>query len=150
VNDEYRVQVTGLRELQAALRRINADLPKELKARFLEIARTVSTKASAKVPRITGQAAASVKPHGTLRGASVTGGGARTPYFPWLDFGGGDPHRRGVTPNRSGGEGRRPFVPGGRYLYPAAAEQGSATYDAAQAAVRDVAKKAGFDVQEGV
>jgi hypothetical protein len=41
-------------------------------------------------------------------------------------------------------------VPGGRYLYPAAAEQGSATYDAAQAAVRDVAKKAGFDVQEGV
>lgn len=149
MTDEYRVQVTGLKELQKALRQFDDDLPKELKVRFLEIAGRVADIARANVPARSGRARASVKPHGTLKGASVWGGGARVPYYPWLDFGGGDPHRRGVTPNRLGGSAfRRPFIEGGRYIYPAVKDQRQETMDAAMDALREAVTDAGLGWEE--
>lgn len=62
-------------------------------------------------PRVaskSGAAARSVRSTSSASAAKVTGGGARVPYYPWLDFGGRVGRKRSV---------HRAFLPGGRYIY---------------------------------
>jgi hypothetical protein len=104
-----RIQVEGLRELQGALRRMDTDLPKQLRIGLNEIATLVADNARPLIPRRTGRAAGSLRAGSSQREARVRAGGGRAPYYPWLDFGG----RTG--PGRSV---RRPFLREGRYVYP--------------------------------
>jgi hypothetical protein len=139
VAGEYKVQITGLREFQSALKHLDVNLPAELKARFLDIATRISGIIAGKVPSLSGRAAGSVKAHGIAKGATVTAGGARVPYYPWLDFGGGVGRAKSI---------QRAFVPEGRYMYPTIHDEREETEAAAKDALRDTAKRAGFGWDE--
>lgn len=144
------VDVRGLREVGAALRKVDKDLPKQIRVELQPIAAEVAAAVRAKVPRRTGKAQASVRPRSSQRGAAVAVGGQAAPYYPWLDWGGstGPGHRPGVA---GSGAVKRPWLgkPGGdgRYLYPAIAEKSDDIEKAAEAAVVNVAKRAQLGVK---
>lgn len=111
------VSVTGLVELQRALKQIDPDLQKELKGRLKRIGDKVRDRVRSKMPKRTGRARASVRSGATNTGAYVVHGKASTPYTPWLDFGG--------TLKATGGRRNvqhRPVLREGRYLYPSIEE----------------------------
>lgn len=144
------VQVRGLREVTSALRAVDKELPKGLREEFLPIARRVADDASSRVPRRSGDAAGSVKPRASQRGAGIAFGGNAAPYFPWLDFGGttGKGHRPGV-----GGSGSverdwlgRPRGEG-RYVYPAIRDNEDGIIQAAGDAPVNLARKHGLEAR---
>lgn len=104
------IKIEGIRELQAALRKMDGESQKQLRVVFNEAAKIVADTASTRVPRRTGRAAASLRAASGQREASVKGGTARAPYYPWLDFGGRVGRNRSVS---------RPFLKEGRYIYAA-------------------------------
>ena len=143
------IEVRGLREVQSALRKVDKELPKQLRTEFKAIAEDVVTGIQQKVPRLTGHAAASVRPRASQRGAAVALGGNAAPYFPWLDFGGttGKGHRPGVA---GSGSVKRDWMgrPGnGRYVYPTIAEKRADIEQAAEDAVIKVARGAGLETK---
>jgi hypothetical protein len=148
-DDEYKVQVKGVKEMVKALKALDADLPKQLRKSFLVIAGKIADRIRSGVPvGPTGHAAGSVKARATQRGASVVGGGAAAPYYPWLDFGGGRKHARGVQPGGSPGSFRRTYFKEGRYMFPVIHDELEDTLAAAQQALRDAAKSAGWGWEE--
>lgn len=110
------VEITGLKDIQAALRGLDDGLAKELKDVNLSVADLVADIARARVPSRTGAARSTVKAKGEQRYAVIKAGGAKAPYYPWLDFGG---QPRGAA----GARARRTFVDGGRYIYPTVGQQ---------------------------
>lgn len=148
-----RVNVRGIKELSAAFRKIDHDLPKEFQKALKKVADHVVGVAQQKMPFQTGEAARSLKPRATGRGnASIVfpGGGlpwrgVKADYYPWLDFGGttGKGHISNGH-NGFGGSVKRSRIKGGRYLYPAIAESKEYIRGAVDDAVEDVAHKAGF------
>ncbi len=104
------VRITGLRELNAALKRVDADLPKEIRKALNAGSEQLVRQASSRVPKRSGAAARSYKTAATRTAARVRVGGSRARYVPWLEFGG-----QGRRPGRPS---KRPFVSEGRYLYP--------------------------------
>lgn len=103
------IKVTGLKEFQRAIKEVDRELPKSLRKAFNDVAGVVADDVRRLVPVDSGAARASVRAASTQSAAAIKAGGRKAPYYPWLDFGG----KVGV--NRSV---RRPFIPGGRYLYP--------------------------------
>lgn len=73
-----------------------------------DIADDVLAYVRGRIPRVTGNAAGSYKVTQGQLGTEISLGGSEAPYVPWLEFGG--------KAGRSGA--KRPYVPGGRYLYP--------------------------------
>lgn len=113
------VTVTGLREVQRTLAALN-DVTGQatVKSAFLDAADLVAVRARAKVPSLSGRAAASIRAGATSRGGYVKGGGGRVPYYGWLDFGTRNPrkgNRRKVGPWSGSGKGPKE----GRFIYPA-------------------------------
>lgn len=104
------VRIEGLREFQAALRRMDGKLPRELRLVLNEAGQIVVRTAEPMVPHRSGAAAASIKMASSQREARIKAGSARVPYYGWLDFGGAVGRNRSV---------KRPFIKQGRYLYPA-------------------------------
>ena len=104
------VRITGLRELNAALKRMDADLPKEIKAALNTASEELVRQASSKVPKRTGRAAGTYRAAATRTAARVRVGGARAKYVPWLEFGG--------EGRIKGRPSKRQFITEGRYLYP--------------------------------
>jgi hypothetical protein len=104
------IKVSGLREFQRNLKKLDAELPKALRLAFNGAAQVVVEDARPKVPTLTGKAASTVKARSTQTASRVVGGGNKAPYYPWLDFGGKVGRRRSVT---------RPFLNSGRYIYDA-------------------------------
>lgn len=149
---DVSVKVSGLRELGRALKAVDADLPKEIKTRFLPIAKHVVGVVQQRMPHRSGRAQGSVKARATVRGASIAAGGRAAPYYQWLDFGGsvGRGHVPGVP--WSGSVKRRwRGVPGGsgRYIYPAIAEERAEIKAAVDKAVKEAAEAAGFKTTLG-
>lgn len=140
------VKVSGLRELATALRRVDAELPKELKARFLVIAQRVVGDVQQRMPHRSGRAQGSVKARASVRGASIAAGGRAAPYYQWLDFGGSV--GRGHHPG-GGGAIKRSMPKGGRYIYPAIAGARDDLGAAVERAVQEAAESAGFATREG-
>ena len=143
MTDLVRVQVEGLRDLQAGLRALDAQAPDALKGVFLEVSRDVVAASSGRVPRRSGKAARSYRASGTRRGASVRFGGPSAPYAPWLDWGG--------STHVDGGSGPRdrvyrPFERRGRYLYPAIQGELENVQDRVVRAVEEVARRYGLKV----
>lgn len=133
------IQVTGLKELNRSLKQLDADLPKAVRIALNKAADLVIGKARPDVPKRTGRAARSMRPQSTRTAVRVTAGGARAPWYPWLDFGGRVGRRKATV---------RPFHPDGRYLYPAyfrLRDSGEFT-DVMSKALADVARSAGLEV----
>jgi hypothetical protein len=104
-----QIKITGLKEFQAALKSMDADLPKQLRVALNEASDLVIDYARPRFPRRTGRAAASLKARSSQRSARVALGGRAAAYAPWLDFGG--------EGRRKGRPAPRPFVREGRYVY---------------------------------
>ena len=145
-----KLEVRGLRELALAFKRLDAELPKALRARFLSIASEVVAVARSRMPYVDGHAQESVKPRASARGAAIAFGGQVAPYMPWLDFGGstGPGHVPGVPWS---GQIKRAWmgrpVGEGRYVYPAIRQERPAIAEAAEDAVIEVARRQEFDTR---
>lgn len=99
-----KITVTGIREFQAALRKMDADLPKQIRLILNDAVNLVVAYARPRFPSRTGRAAGSLKARSSQREARLALGGSRAPYAPGLDFGGGRPQFP-------------PYQRGGRYVY---------------------------------
>ena len=127
--------VTGLRELRSALNKLDKSIAGELRTGLKEAAGVVARDAARAVPRRTGRAAASVRPVSRGNTIFVQGGGARVPYYGWLEFGGRVGRNRSVS---------RPKVRNGRYIRPAVARNEREIVEKAADAFRSAARKAGL------
>jgi hypothetical protein len=116
---------------------MDGESQKQLKVALDGAATTVAMAAARRVPRKTGKAAASVRARSSQREARVMGGSKKVPYYGWLDFGG----RIGRDKSQ-----RRPFVAGGRYMYPAFSANRDPIYAALQKSLAELARKAGLEV----
>lgn len=138
--DDMRVAVTGLRDMNKALKAADQQALDAMKSALKEIAEGVAADVRSRVPHRSGRARASYKARGGVKGAGIAFGGARAPYTPWLDFGGAVGKRRSV---------RRPVVKGGRYLYPAIADNMDDVEAKVAKAIDEITSRFGFDVGRG-
>lgn len=104
------IKVKGLREFQAALKRVDEELPRRLRLILNDAIEVVAEDTRRRVPSKSGRAKASVKTQSSQREARLKAGGAKVQYFPWLDYGGNVGRNRSV---------KRPFKKEGRYVFPA-------------------------------
>jgi hypothetical protein len=104
----WAVRVEGLAQFSRNLRKLDRDLPKALRLANNEAADLVVGETLPAIPQRTGRARRSVRKASTRTAVRVRAGGARAPYYPWLDFGGRVGKGRSVI---------RPFDKHGRYLY---------------------------------
>ena len=144
------IKILGLNELNRAFKAVDDKVSGDgLKAAFLGIAGAVASKARGGVPRRSGTAAASIQPHGTTRGASISAGGQTAPYYPWLDWGGttGRGHKQGPMMGAIKRDYLGRPVGEGRYLYPAISSEKEHTADAVEAAIVEIAKAQDFDAK---
>ena len=102
------IKIEGLNEFVRNLKALDAALPKAVRVAFNDSADVVVDDARPRIPRRSGRARGSVRSRSTQTYARVSGGGAKAPYYPWLDFGGS------VGP---AGSVRRSFFTEGRYIY---------------------------------
>lgn len=133
-----KIQITGLREFQASLRKMDADLPKQLRLALNEASGLVVDYASAHMPTVTGRGRASLKAQSSQREARVALGGARAPYAPWLDFGGEGRIKGRPAP--------RPFIKDGRYVYQGLRVKRDDVTKIMTEALTRLARDAGLDV----
>lgn len=85
------IQVKGLKELQAALRAIDSELPKKLREANLEAAEVIASKARGRAAGGPGAApltAPSIKAAAEQRRAKVSLGGPQFPFAMGVEFGG--------------------------------------------------------------
>lgn len=143
-------KVEGLRETVAAFRAVDRELPRQMQKEFKAIAEFVRDRIRSKVP---GRAGGAIGARATTTFAAITrpkGGpgdrSSRYGYYPWLDFGGGALHARGVTASTDR-QFRRPFIKEGRYIYPTIGDYYGEIVDSALIAVERVADRAGFDTE---
>lgn len=132
-----QISVDGLDEFLKGLDRLQSDLPKAMRTALAGVAELVAVDARKRVKVRTGRARSSVLANVTDTNATVTGGSARAPYYPWLDFGGTVGRNHSI---------RRPYIKTGRYIGPAYTAQRARIDDALAAALVDAAEQAGLDV----
>ena len=116
--DRVEVEVHGVAELAAGSRRLAKNIAESAPHALLEAAGRAATAARGRAPRVSGRLASSVHT-GASRDAAWVGFGDGVPYAGWIEFGG----TRG-----------RPYVPQGRYLYPAAKDTEQQVIQAAERA----------------
>lgn len=132
------IRVTGLREFQRSLKKLDADLPKALRIAFNGAADVVVNDARPRVAKRSGKAASTVKARSTQTASRVVGGGNKAPYYPWLDFGGRVGRAHSVT---------RPFLKHGRYIYDAYFDNQSRYGELLEQGLLDVAASAGVVIE---
>lgn len=132
-----RVRITGLREFQQALRKMDAGLPKLLRVAFNKASALVIDYARPRVPSRSGAARGSLKVRSSQREARIAAGGRRAPHYPWLDFGGRVGRNDSV---------RRPFLTEGRYIYPGLKANRDEITEVMSTALAELARDAGIDV----
>jgi len=135
------IKVEGLKEFIKAVKQADRELGKAIRLAFNEAADLVVQRARPTVPERRGKAAGSVKASSTQKMARVSGGGARVPYYPWLDFGG----RVGKSNSVS-----RTFKADGRYINPQyrRLRDSGAFQDVMMEELRKVAKRAGLELED--
>jgi hypothetical protein len=134
---DAKIGIQGLSEFNRGLRRLDTEAPKGLRVALNGVTGILIDATRPKIPRRTGNAAASLKAKSTRTSARVSVGGRKARYYPWLDFGGKTGINRSVD---------RPFYSDGRYLYPTLAEIRPKIETALVEALADVARNAGLDV----
>jgi hypothetical protein len=118
------VGIVGAKALRKDLGRLADDvtgpLYQAMKQAGRDAAEPVAAATRQALPHVSGTLAGDVRTSGTRTGAAVRMGRASVPYAGWVEFG-------GTRPDGS----ERPFIPTGRYLFPAArglAEQAARAY----------------------
>ncbi len=129
------IKIEGLVDFQKAIRGAEDGLQKELRVVFNQAADIVVGSGRPFVPRRTGALAATLRASSGQRNATVSLGKAKTPYAGWIEFGGR------VGPNQSV---RRPFVPGGRSMYPAVKREEATIREVMADGLNRLADKAGL------
>lgn len=139
--ESIKIGVVGLRELNRKLKAIGGDLPKAVRVAFNKAADVVVQEAKPDVDSDSGAAANSVRAQSTRTMSRVSGGGARAPYYPWLDFGGRVGKYRQIS---------RPYKTDGRYIYAAYFRKRDAGeyQEVLSEALSDIITAAGLDVTE--
>lgn len=140
---DIRFELRGLTEVHAALKAIDRDAPKELREGFLPVITDVAGRIRETVPRVTGKAAMSIRPRASQKGAGIafSDSDGTVPYYPWLDFGG--------TVGRGGGQ-VRPFIKGGRYVYPGILSSMDDIEERAEEVMERLGRKHGFETRKGI
>lgn len=131
------IRIQGLSEFRRNLRAMDQGLPRALRLAGNEAANIVVDSARPTVPTRSGKAAASIKARSSQLATRVSGGGARAPYFPWLDYGG----KVGRDNTAS-----RPWEPDGRYIYPAYRREKVRVEETLNAALRRIADDSGVEL----
>ena len=132
------IRIDGLREFRRALKTMDSGLPRTMRLALNSAADIVVGEAKPRVPRRTGRAAGSIRAASTQRAARVRGGGARVPYFAWLDFGGRTGRNRSV---------RRAFYKEGRYVWKAFGVRRADITATLEKALVGLATSAGLEVK---
>jgi len=130
------VKIEGLREFQASLRRMDRGLPKQIRVVLNDAVNVVVDGARPKIPRRSGRAAASLRAQSSQREARVVAGGAKAPYYAWLDFGGRVGRAKSV---------RRPFLKDGRFIYPTYRDRRAEFTRMMEAGLKDLVTSSGLD-----
>lgn len=103
---------------------------------FNDAAKHVVRRAQPRVPTRTGRLAGSIQPASTQRtGAVAYARPASVPYAGFIEFGGAVGRGRSV---------RRPFVPAGRYLFPAAEQEREPIMRTLEQSLGDLIRRAGL------
>lgn len=131
------VRITGLVEFVRALKAVDSGLPKLVRLAGNQAAGTVVEWARDRIEVDTGRAQRSIRATSTRTESRITGGGARVPYYPWLDFGG----RVGPADSVE-----REFIKSGRYIYPGYAVNASRVEQDLAEALIDLVDRAGLAV----
>lgn len=129
------VAVEGLREFQQRLKKLDGQSQKQIRLVLNDAGELIVTRARAVVPRRSGRAAASIKAQSTQREARVKAGGARVPWYPFIEFGGAVGRNNSV---------RRTYVPSGRFLYPTMASNRSVIVQRMAAGLDRAIREAGL------
>lgn len=129
------IRIEGLREFIRAVKSADADLPKAVRLAGNAAADIVVNVAKPRVPRRSGRAAGSIRARSTQSEARIAAGGARVPYFGFLDFGGRVGRKHATS---------RPFLKRGRYIWAAYADNIPQVQEAMAEALSDVARRAGL------
>lgn len=138
-----RIQVIGLREFRANLRQVHRNLPRAVRRVANKAADIVVAEARPRVPLgppEKGHALMSIRSASTQSSGRVKGGGARFPYYPWLDFGGHVGRNASVS---------RPVRRGGRYIYPAFVDKRDEITEEMDRGIHQLAEAAGIRVRTG-
>lgn len=130
------IKIEGLVKLNRSLRALSKDAPKKLRLVGNEAAEIVVDDARPEVPSLSGKASRTVKAASTRTAAQVKAGGAKAPYYPWLDFGGQ------VGVNRSV---KRQFIKGGRYIYPAYSDNREIIGERLETGLTDLIRDSGLE-----
>lgn len=133
-----KIEITGLRELQRALKQMDTELPKQLRVALNEASGIVVDYAYARMPRKSGRAAGSLKARSSQRVVRVALGGRRAPYAPWLDFGG-----QGRIKGRPS---KREFIKSGRYVYKGLEVKRDQITETLTTAISEMVRSAGLEV----
>lgn len=136
-----RIEVTGLREFRSGLRRVDRGLPREVRVILNKAAEIVVDEARPRVPvgpPPRGHAFTSVRSASTQSSGRVKGGGARFPYYPWLEFGGRVGRNNSVERTRT---------PEGRYIFPAFEDKRDEVREEMRDGLRDLVRRSGLRVR---
>lgn len=131
------IAVQGMKELQRALKELDGESQKQIRVALNTVADTVAQGAARRVPVKTGKARASLRAMSSQRETRIAAGGRKAPYYGWLDFGGRIGRNKSVA---------RPFVPGGRYIWPTIAANRDNLAGAVDKALKDLARSKGLEV----
>ena len=103
------VTVSGTEEFAAGCETLIRRIDENADHRFRSVADQIATLVRSRVPVVSGRLRGSVEAGESVLGADVSMGGSEAPYAGWIEF---------------GGVRSRPYLPGGRYLLPAARDAG--------------------------
>lgn len=135
------IRVEGLKLLSRRLRKLDKNLPRELRAVGNDAAKIIIAEAKPRVPvgpPAGGHAKSSLKASSTRTQARVSAGGKRYPYYPWLDFGGSVGRNRSVS---------RPFFKSGRFIWKAYERRHEQIEQRLRDGFLKVARTAGIEVE---
>lgn len=131
------IQITGLRDLQKALKDLDGESQKQLRVVFNQAGAAVVRGAASRVPARTGKARKSLRATSGQREAKVTGGNKQAEYYGFLDFGGTVGRKRSV---------KRQFITEGRYMYPAYSANSASIQKGLEKAIVDMCRATGLSV----
>lgn len=131
------ITIDGLGVFVRNLKVIDAELPKALRVGLNAAADLIVDYARPRIPTRSGRAARSLRARSTGTAVRVSAGGARAPYYPWLDFGGRVGRNRSV---------QRAFLKDGRYIYEGYRRRRPQVVEVLEAALIDAARRAGVQV----
>jgi len=127
------IQVTGLRELRRELKRVSAQLPRELAKVNHEAAEIVAAEARRRAPVRSGKLRGSVRALRQQARGVVAAGSARVPYAGVQEFGGTVPRFHSAS---------RTTIPAQPYVYPALGAKRDEVIDAYGEALGDLMRRA--------